>query len=892
MVLPFQRQILEDMLEEDGLLVLGRGLGLHKIVLNFLKLHCVPNNLVFLLNTNPAEQELFIEDLRSEGVSRLPIVVNTDYNAAERTALYLKGGVLFVSSRILIVDMLNKCVPSHLITGFLVNHAQRVSETSMEAFILRLFRQSNKTGFIKAFSESPEAFASGFCKVEAIMKNLYVKRLYLWPRFHLTVAESLEKHQPEVIELEQPLTDTMQQIQEAIVKVMEACLQELRSTNQLDIEELTVENGLFKSFDTIIRNQLSPIWHNTGPKTKQLVADLRTLRNLLDFLVSYDCVSYNRYLETLSSHRFGPHSGWLFMNATSTIFKLAKNRVYKTKRAKPPKKRQHGGQPKRQQKKIKSTDKENNNNQDTEVGTEAKEKDKEEDNEKQEIRYELVLEENPKWQLLSEILDEIEQENQKRTTGEPGRILIAVKDDRTCAQLQEYLTCGGRPMLERLFKSDWLRKKFYSYAQQPFVAGGGGNGASTSYYGGKRTNRRRRSSAGWSSTTTGQQKKTEATGSATTSPSASLEDFFPSSTHENEGSNSSRFHAKKTKRSTSPQSFASASYRFNLESLQDRFYAQEPCQTSVAATEGEFDFFDGIFGVLEMPHIVVHPLSADCHRLLDDLRPKFVVVYDPDTRFIRQLEVYKADNPGVPLRVYFMRYAKSVEEQKYLSSLRKEKEAFERLIREKATMAIPEDQDGKSEGLRAADLYDQDPQSTRKGGRKLIPSSKGKILVDNREFRSALPSFLDKRGFEVIPCHLEVGDYILSPDVCVERKSISDLFGSMSSGRLYNQVEAMCRRFKIFAVLIEFDQEEAFGLQSEQDIGQEISPTSISSKLVLLTLHFPQLRFLWCRSPQASAELFEALKVPFFTSLSNSLLSSLPSPSSRLHGTEPSITTF
>jgi DNA excision repair protein ERCC-4 len=37
---------------------------------------------------------------------------------------------------------------------------------------------------------------------------------------------------------------------------------------------------------------------------------------------------------------------------------------------------------------------------------------------------------------------------------------------------------------------------------------------------------------------------------------------------------------------------------------------------------------------------------------------------------------------------------------------------------------------------------------------------------------------------KVIPCTLQVGDYILSPDMCVERKSISDLVQSFSSGRL------------------------------------------------------------------------------------------------------------
>ena len=64
---------------------------------------------------------------------------------------------------------------------------------------------------------------------------------------------------------------------------------------------------------------------------------------------------------------------------------------------------------------------------------------------------------------------------------------------------------------------------------------------------------------------------------------------------------------------------------------------------------------------------------------------------------MRQLEVFQAQNPDYKMKVYFMMYGKSVEEQAYLSSLRQEKEAFEKLIREKTTMVIPEDREGRGE---------------------------------------------------------------------------------------------------------------------------------------------------------------------------------------------------
>lgn len=58
------------------------------------------------------------------------------------------------------------------------------------------------------------------------------------------------------------------------------------------------------------------------------------------------------------------------------------------------------------------------------------------------------------------------------------------------------------------------------------------------------------------------------------------------------------------------------------------------------------------------------------------------------------------------------------------------------------------------------------------------------MIVDMREFWSTLPSLLHASGLLVIPATLTVGDYVLTPDICVERKSIPDLMSSFNSGRL------------------------------------------------------------------------------------------------------------
>ena len=72
-----------------------------------------------------------------------------------------------------------------------------------------------------------------------------------------------------------------------------------------------------------------------------------------------------------------------------------------------------------------------------------------------------------------------------------------------------------------------------------------------------------------------------------------------------------------------------------------------------------------------------------------------------------------------------------------------------------------------------------------------------------------------KNKFELLELSFfsQVGDYILSPDICVERKSVSDLIGSLNNGRLYNQAVAMCRYYQRPVLLIEFDPNKPFTLQ-------------------------------------------------------------------------------
>lgn len=769
-MLEYETEMFLETLHEDGLVVVAKGLSLDTVFANIIRAYSDPNFLVLVLGTTDQEENYFLEKLLSFNVQQMPRVITSQCLSEERERIYLEGGVLFISGRILVVDLLKKRVPLHLVSGILVYRAHNIINSYQEAFALRLYRQVNKTGFIKAFTSSALSFTIGFSQVERVMRTLFVTKLYLWPRFHSTVKKCLSKREPEVVELHVSLTPKMLSIQTALLDIMNYIVKELKRNNKfLELDELTVENAVAKKFHKFLQQQLDPIWHQLSQKTKILIADLKTLRSLLMCLTHEDAVSFYAMLNNLRTMDYAiKSSGWMVLDIVESMFKAAKSRVY---------------------------------------------------NDKNELKPEF----NPKWEALSEIVTEIHRNDAKsrKSDDPPPKILILTQDFTMCKQVKDFLTQGGEDYLSNLSKRKLKSKKNASSSKK---------------------------------SETGSIVKKKRTEKISEKPEEMKNDNADDDDNNNDEDDEIEEQSE--------------SYVLTLsQKMIDETNSETLLYQSQFEHCSQIAEMDLTTITTEAPIVVVQSLkkggdSMALQKILNEIAPSFVVLYTADISTVRQLEIYQNRNVSLHLVVYFLIYGGSVEEQAYLTSLRREKDAFEKLIKSKTTMVVPVEQDGKSEDCSAfPSTSSNETLNTRQGGiedenSRIVP----KIIVDMREFRSELPAILHKRGIEIEPVTIVVGDYILSPEICVERKSISDLIGSLNSGRLYNQAIAMTRYYAKPMLLIEFDENKPFCFQGNYYVSKDMKSSEITAKLQLLTIHFPRLKLVWSPSPNATAQLFEELK--------------------------------
>ena len=117
-MLSFENQMMLDSISSDSLTVAAKGLGVERVFQSLIRIYSDPGNLVLVLGTNDNEEEYFIKNLNNLKIP--PKKITAEISVSERQKLYPKGGVLFMTTRILVVDMLTDRLPVHLVTGILI----------------------------------------------------------------------------------------------------------------------------------------------------------------------------------------------------------------------------------------------------------------------------------------------------------------------------------------------------------------------------------------------------------------------------------------------------------------------------------------------------------------------------------------------------------------------------------------------------------------------------------------------------------------------------------------------------------------------------------------------------------------------------------------------------
>jgi DNA excision repair protein ERCC-4 len=83
-----------------------------------------------------------------------------------------------------------------------------------------------------------------------------------------------------------------------------------------------------------------------------------------------------------------------------------------------------------------------------------------------------------------------------------------------------------------------------------------------------------------------------------------------------------------------------------------------------------------------------------------------------------------------------------------------------------------------------------------------------RVVVDERERQSGVPEALSKLSVRVYFSRLRTADYVISPEIAVERKSLSDFVSSVYDGRLFVQASEISSAFRKPYLIVEGDIKE------------------------------------------------------------------------------------
>jgi Fanconi anemia group M protein len=167
-----------------------------------------------------------------------------------------------------------------------------------------------------------------------------------------------------------------------------------------------------------------------------------------------------------------------------------------------------------------------------------------------------------------------------------------------------------------------------------------------------------------------------------------------------------------------------------------------------------------------------------------------------------------------------------------------------------------------------------------------IPENSFKLVVDNRELSSPIPRLLAEMGVVIIPEELAAGDYVVSEDVAIERKTAADFLQSLIDKRLFEQIIKLKEAYEKPIIIIEG--ESLYGLRN-------IHQNAIRGALASIVVDY-NLPILWSKEAEETAKLIyavinrcQSLREPSFSLKKGKLPSNISEIQERLISSLPQV---
>jgi Fanconi anemia group M protein len=123
------------------------------------------------------------------------------------------------------------------------------------------------------------------------------------------------------------------------------------------------------------------------------------------------------------------------------------------------------------------------------------------------------------------------------------------------------------------------------------------------------------------------------------------------------------------------------------------------------------------------------------------------------------------------------------------------------------------------------------------------------LIVDHREYKSTIARLLSQKSLIIKPKQLDVGDYIVSSRIGVERKTVDDFLQSLISGKLFDQLHRLRGAYPRPILILEGE-----GLFTKRNVNHN----AIYGSLIAICVDFG-IPILKTQTPEETADLLAVM---------------------------------